>query len=94
MFIRMAKFRLKAEQREAAVRAYHQLGLPKVKASPGNVAGYLLEPVEGDEHVAITIWNSEADAKAYEASGTAAEVAGTIRAAFAGPPELQSYRAS
>ena len=92
MFVRIARFKLIPEKREEALRTYHEKGVPRVRAFAGNVACYLLEPlVDGDEFLACTLWQTEEHARAYETSGAAAEVAGLIRAAFAGPPELKSY---
>jgi heme-degrading monooxygenase HmoA len=66
---------------------------PVVRAARGNVDCYVLEPVERDAPVIVcTVWLTEADAAAYEASGSAAEVVGRVRQFFAGPPELRSYR--
>jgi len=93
MFLRLARFKLIPEKRDEAVSTFNEQGVPRVRAFPGNVACYLLEPlVEGDEFLACTIWQTEEQARAYETSGAAAEVAGLIRSAFAGPPELKSYR--
>jgi heme-degrading monooxygenase HmoA len=78
-----------AELREV----YYRACVPLVRAAPGSVDAYLLEPVEGDGPVvACTIWNTEQDAIAYEASGTAREVVDKVRGFFAGPPVLRSYR--
>ena len=94
MFVRMAHFKLLREHQPAAIDAYNRDGIPKVRAQPGNVDCYLLEPVPPAEHfVACTLWESEEHAKAYESSGVAQEVAGTVRFAFDGPPELRTYRA-
>jgi heme-degrading monooxygenase HmoA len=90
----MAQFHLVPERAEEAVRIYAEQAVPKVRAFPGNVDCYLLEPLDAeDNYVACTLWESEAHAKAYEQSGAAQEIAGLIRSAFAGPPQLKTYRA-
>jgi hypothetical protein len=38
------------------------------------------------------MWESEADAQRYEASGAAREVMEKVRGFFDGPPRLDSYR--
>jgi heme-degrading monooxygenase HmoA len=94
MFVRMARFKLKAELAAAAVDAYLREGIPRVRDASGNRDCYLLEPVAaGAPYVACTLWEDEAAAQRYESSGLAAEVAGTIRSAFAEPPVLETYRA-
>jgi heme-degrading monooxygenase HmoA len=93
MFLRIARFKLIPGKREEAVNTYNERGVPRVRAFPGNVACYLLEPtVDGDDFLACTIWQTEEHARAYETSGAAAEVAALVRPAFAGAPELKSYR--
>ncbi len=53
----------------------------------------MLEPLDPDgPHLACTVWDSEASARAYETSGAAKEIANLIRHAFAAPPRLRSYR--
>jgi hypothetical protein len=42
--------------------------------------------------IACTIWETERQAIAYEAGGTAKEVVGKVKGFFAGPPTLRSYR--
>ena len=93
MFVRMAQFQLDPERASAAIRQYVTQGVPRVKACVGNLDCYLLEPVvEGEAFMACTLWASEADAKAYEVSGLAQEVASLLRVAFVGAPVLKTYR--
>ena len=92
MWVRLARFKLKAETREQSVKVYNEQGVPRVRGFAGNVACYLLEPVTDDEFIACTIWETEEHAKAYESSGAAREVADLLRPAFAGPPELKTYQ--
>jgi len=46
-----------------------------------------------DAFMAITVWNTEGDAEAYDKSGQALEMVNKIRFAFAGPPTLCTYDA-
>ena len=93
MFVRMATFRLLADKAEEAAQTYAQKGAPLVRQQPGNQGCFLLEPVEpGADHVACTLWATEANAQAYEQSGLAQQVANLLRPAFAGPPQLRTFR--
>lgn len=97
MFVRLGSFQVAAPKLSALREIYYRDCVPIVQAAPGNIDGYLLEPAEeiGADLVTIvacTIWRSEQDAIAYEASGTAKEVVGKVREFFAGPPTLRSYR--
>jgi heme-degrading monooxygenase HmoA len=93
MFVRVGTFHLKAGTIDALRQRFYDECAPLVKAAHGSVDCLVLEPVDEHDPVAVcTVWETEADAVAYEASGQAAEVAGRVREFFAGPPELRSYR--
>jgi heme-degrading monooxygenase HmoA len=86
---------VKAGQRAALSAIYNQQAVPRVRARPGNVACLLLEPTaEADPFMAVTIWQTRADAEAYEAGGEAAAVVALVREFFAGPPTLRSYESA
>lgn len=92
MFFRIAQFLLDPALAEEAIGAYQLTGVPRVRSFAGNLDCYLLTPVvAGERYLACTVWESEAHAKAYESSGAAQEVAGLLRPAFIGPPELKTY---
>jgi heme-degrading monooxygenase HmoA len=93
MFVRVGTFPIKPGALEALCERYYQDCAPLVRAAAGSVDCYVLEPVdEAAPAVVCTVWETEADAVAYEASGSAAEVVGRVREFFAGPPELRAYR--
>ena len=95
MWIRLGSFAIKPGEAASLRAAYNEVAVPKVRACAGNLACLLLEPVvQGEPFVAMTIWDSRAAADAYEASGTAAEIVGTVRRFFAGPPTLRSYESA
>jgi quinol monooxygenase YgiN len=72
---------------------YNAECVPVVRAAAGNIDCYLMESVdEPGRCVVCTVWRTEADARAYDASGTAAAIVAKVRAFFAGPPTLSSYR--
>ena len=92
MWVRMGTFRVKPEMVQTLVTAYNERGVPRVRASAGNLGCLLLEPGDGtDEFVVITIWKDRAAADDYESSGEAAEVVALVRHCFAGPPTLRSF---
>lgn len=93
MFIRLGSFEVASGKLAELRDTYYRDCVPIVRAATGNIDAYLLEPAEGDGPiVACTIWKTEQDAAAYEASGTAKEVVGKVKGYFAGPPTLRSYR--
>src|SRR5690348_3138449 len=73
MFVRMGTFRIKPDALDALRERYYADCAPVVQAAKGNVDCYVLEPVERDAPVVVcTVWQTEADAVAYEATGAAA----------------------
>lgn len=92
MFVRMGTFPVNPGELETLRRTYNDVCAPLVRAAAGNVDCFLLEPVEGGDIIACTIWQSEEDATRYEASGTAQEIVAKVRQHFAGPPRLAAYR--
>jgi len=93
MWIRFGSF-VVAAGKVAELRAtYTGDCAPIVRAAPGNLDCYLMESADDpDRCVVCTIWESEAAAAAYEASGTAQAIVAKVRPFFAGPPTLASYR--
>lgn len=97
MFVRLGSFEVVPGRLDELRAIYNRDCVPIVKAAPGNVDVYLMEPADGagpgtGPIIACTIWRTEADAVAYEASGTAREVVARVKPLFAGPPTLRSYR--
>lgn len=93
MFVRMGSFRIAAGKLEELRRIYLGECAPLVKAQAGNLDCCLLESAtDADSVAAWTVWQSETDPLAYEASGTAQLVVGKVRHLFAGPPALASFR--
>ena len=95
MFVRQGSFEVLPGKLPALRETYARDCTPIVRAAPGNVDVYLLEPAEGAGPViACTVWQTEEHAQAYDASGTAKEVVARVKGFFAGPPTLRSYRLS
>ena len=93
MWIRVGSFSVKPGEADRLKKTYNETAVPKVRACAGNVACLLLVPeVDGDPHLAVTIWETRADAEAYESSGSAREVVGLVREFFAWPPKLVTYQ--
>jgi heme-degrading monooxygenase HmoA len=91
----MGTFAVKNGQQASLVERYNGVAIPKVRKCAGNVACLLLEPQEpGADFVAVTVWNTRADAEAYDSSGTASEVVALVREFFAGPPTLRNFESN
>jgi heme-degrading monooxygenase HmoA len=92
MFVRQGSFEVLPGKLDALRETYARECVPLVLAAPGNLDVYLLEPADGQGAViACTIWQTEEQARAYDASGTAREVVAKVQGFFAGPPALRSF---
>jgi quinol monooxygenase YgiN len=93
MWVRLGSFAVVPGKLEELRATYHRDCAPIVRAQAGNVDCYLMENADDSERcIVCTIWESEAAAVAYDASGTAQAIVAKVRAFFAGPPTLASYR--
>ena len=93
MFVRVGTFEVKPGSLPELLERYESACAPLVRSAQGSVDCFVAEPADDTSPVAVcTVWQSEADAQAYESSGTAAEVVAQVRDFFAGPPTLLSYR--
>lgn len=93
MFGRMGTFEIRPGALSALRRRYITECVPIVRATEGSVDCFVLESADSATTVAVcTVWRTEADAIAYEASGRAAEVVGRVSEFFASRPTLASYR--
>jgi quinol monooxygenase YgiN len=92
MWVRVGSFFVKSGCESRLRTTYNEQAIPKVRAEAGNLGCLLLEPRAADEpYLVLTLWKDRTSAEAYEASGTAGEVVGLVRAFFAGPPTLRAY---
>jgi heme-degrading monooxygenase HmoA len=93
MFVRVGTFRIRPGTLDEFRQRYYSQCAPLVKGASGSVDCMVLEPVDDQAPVAVcTVWQTEADAATYEASGAAGDVVSRVREFFLGPPELRSYR--
>jgi quinol monooxygenase YgiN len=93
-FVRIGQFKAFPEKTDELRRIYEHEAIPAIRAASGNVSAVLLQQHEApDCFMAITVWNSKADAETYDKSGQAATMVNKIRFAFTGPPTLSTYEA-
>jgi heme-degrading monooxygenase HmoA len=63
MFVRIAEVTLVPALTDEARMIYARDAQPRVQQMPGNRGCYLLEPLEGPNHLACTVWDTEEDAR-------------------------------
>lgn len=94
MHARITAVAIHKDKIHEATRIFHDSILPSVSGHKGFLGAYLLTDAEAGDGVSITMWDSEADGKAYEASGAYKEQVDKLRALFNSAPTLKSYTVS
>ena len=93
-FVRIGQFKALPGTTDELRRIYETQAIPVIRQAAGNISALLLQQHQSPESfMAITIWNTQDDAEAYDKSGQALEMVNKIRFAFAGPPTLGTYEA-
>lgn len=93
-FVRVGEFQTKDGAADEVARIHESEAIPAIRRASGNLGALLLrQHQQPGRFLAVTIWQTSADAEAYEKSGMAQEMVSKIRNAFAGPPTLTTYDA-
>ncbi len=90
MIVRLTSFNVSPEQSEDVKKIYNQEVVPELRKQQGHVSYMLLEPMDSTEFISLTVWQSKADAEAYESSGKYKQLVGKIKGLI-GTPVLKSY---
>jgi heme-degrading monooxygenase HmoA len=94
MHARVTTVRLQPDMVDASISIYQQEILPVIKSQPGHQGVYLFTDRATGNGVSVTLWASEADAQAYETSGTYRQLVAKLAANFAAPSSLATYDVS
>ena len=95
MIARLTYFGLNQKDVEDLKRIYNEEVMPVIKKQKGFLGAWLLEPTDPkDQYISLSEWVSQADADAYEASGTYKQLVGKVKDRFTGDPVLKIYTAA
>ena len=95
MIARLTYFGINQKDVEDLKRIYNEDVTPVIKKQKGFLGAWLLEPANPtDQHISLTEWVSQADADAYESSGTYKQLVGMVKDRFTGDPVLKTYTAA
>jgi hypothetical protein len=72
-------------------RIYNERIMPVLKAAGGNKGVLLVIDQATGKGESITLWNTEADGRAYDASGAYREQVAKLTPFFSAPPSLATY---
>lgn len=91
MHARMVTIQIQAGKVEEAVSIYRDSVIPAAKQQKGFKSALLLTDPGTGKGVSITLWESEADQKASEASGYLQQQLAKIGSTFVGPPSREAF---
>ncbi|HEV2238410.1 MAG TPA: antibiotic biosynthesis monooxygenase [Ktedonobacterales bacterium] len=91
MHARVTTLKIRPDALDQTVTLYQQQIMPIIKAQAGFQGVYLMTDRATGSAVSITMWNSEAEGRAYESNGTYRQLVGMVAANFAAPPTLATY---
>lgn len=91
MFARVITVNVQPGKIDEAATVYRDSIIPAAKQQKGFSGAMLLtDPVTG-KGISVTLWETEADQKASEASGYVSQQIGKITPLLAGPPVRESF---
>jgi heme-degrading monooxygenase HmoA len=94
MIVRLTYLNFLPEKAEEAKRTYNEEIVGVVKKQKGNLDCRLLEPVDKtDDYISMTVWDTKADADAYNSSGVYKELVEKVRNNYSKDPVLKVYTA-
>jgi heme-degrading monooxygenase HmoA len=92
MFLRFTYLYFSPEKASEAKSVYITEVAPEIRKQKGNKQVLLLEPAEGsDEFISFSLWETEADIKAFEASAAYPAVIGKIKGLSSKSPVQKYY---
>ncbi|HEV2461941.1 MAG TPA: antibiotic biosynthesis monooxygenase [Ktedonobacterales bacterium] len=94
MHARITTVQLRPETVDASIALYQGEIVPVIKAQSGFQGVYLFTDRATGNGVSLTLWASEADAQAYETSGTYRQLVAKLAPNFASAPTLATYDVS
>ena len=91
MHARVVTIQTQPGKTEEAIRIYRDSVMPAAKEQKGFKSALLLTDPDTGKGVSVTLWETEADQKASEASGYFQQQIAKFGAVFAGPPVREAY---
>lgn len=80
-----------AGKQEAAANKWRESVLPGLDKTPGFKGAFLMSEPNGKKSLVITLWETEADAKRVDTSGSYQQALAAMKDYFTGQPVLTIY---
>lgn len=94
MYARVVNVQIQPGKADEAINMYRDSVVPAAKQQKGSKGILLLTDASTGKGIAITLWETEADMKAGEASGYYQEQIAKFASVFAAPPVMERYEVS
>jgi len=94
MFARLTIVQVKMDKLDETVKIFEENVVPVAKSQKGYRGGYLLTDRKTGKGIAMTLWDSEADAIANEQSGYYQEQVSKFKDLWTAPPIREGYEVS
>ncbi len=94
MNARIVLGQIQIDKRDEAIGVYKESIVTAAKEQNGYKNAFLLTDSATGKFISITLWETEADMTAGEASGYYQEQVGKLGAFFASPPTMEHYEVS
>lgn len=91
MFVRFTYLYFQADRRQEAISIYNGEIAPVIRGQKGNKQVSLLEAPDGSEFISYSLWEEEADVKAFEKSDEYLPVIARIKELVSQPPVQKYY---
>lgn len=91
MYARIVTSQLKPGTADQAIQVWRDKVLPTVKGAKGFKHGYMAGDRNSGKGVTVTLWETEADATAWNTSGKYAEAIAHFAQLFAAPPTQEQF---
>ena len=91
MFARVISSHIVAGKRDEAARHWQEAVVPNTSKQPGFRGAYLMSEPEGTRSIVITLWETEADAKRVDTSGSYQQAVNAMNAFLMGQPTVEIY---
>ncbi len=91
MFARTAKFQVKTDKLDEAIKLYQDGIIPEVKAQKGSRSVYLLVDRNTGNVITVAFWDSKEDMMATEERGLTKEWVSRFNDYFVQPPSIERY---
>lgn len=91
MHVAVVTFQAHPDQIDEVIKRYAEFGVPWMKSQKGMASFRVMTDKKTGKGRHVAVWESEADARAFVATGAFVELFSRFRDVFTGPPSREVY---